>query len=47
MYKLWRYLPEHPDRRYPSYANFYRPFEDMLQQDKDGTFTEGNEENEG
>jgi lauroyl/myristoyl acyltransferase len=47
MYKHWRYLPEHPDRRYPSYANFYRPFEDMLQQDKDGTFTEGNEENEG
>ena len=33
MYKHWRYLPEKPDRPYPFYANFYRPFEDMLQCD--------------
>jgi lauroyl/myristoyl acyltransferase len=33
MYKHWRYLPAKPDRRYPFYANFYRPFEDMLQRD--------------
>jgi lauroyl/myristoyl acyltransferase len=30
MYKHWRYRPAHPDRPYPPYANFYRPFEDML-----------------
>ena len=30
MYKHWRYRPAHPDRPYPFYANFYRPFEDML-----------------
>ena len=34
MYKHWRYLPENPDRPYPFYANFYRPFEDMIQRDK-------------
>jgi lauroyl/myristoyl acyltransferase len=33
MYKHWRYLPAKPDRPYPFYANFYRPFEDMLQCD--------------
>src|SRR5438034_6052439 len=34
MYKHWRYLPAKPDRSYPFYANFYRPFEDLLQRDK-------------
>jgi Kdo2-lipid IVA lauroyltransferase/acyltransferase len=34
MYKHWRYLPAKPDRPYPFYANFFRPFEDLLQQDK-------------
>ena len=34
MYKHWRYRPAHPDRPYPFYANFYRPFENMLQHDK-------------
>jgi Kdo2-lipid IVA lauroyltransferase/acyltransferase len=33
MYKHWRYRPANPDRPYPFYANFYRPFEDMLQRD--------------
>ena len=46
MYKHWRYLPSKPNRPYPFYANFYRPFEDLLQQDKAGSLTEGNEENE-
>ena len=32
MYKHWRYLPAKPDRPYPFYANFYRPFENLLQQ---------------
>jgi KDO2-lipid IV(A) lauroyltransferase len=31
MYKHWRYLPANPDRPYPVYANFFRPFQDMLQ----------------
>ena len=31
MYKHWRYRPRDADRPYPFYANFYRPFEDMLQ----------------
>jgi KDO2-lipid IV(A) lauroyltransferase len=31
MYKHWRYRPAHPDRPYPFYANFYRPFENMLE----------------
>jgi KDO2-lipid IV(A) lauroyltransferase len=31
MYKHWRYRPAHPDRPYPFYSNFYRPFEDMLE----------------
>src|SRR6266571_3431833 len=34
MYKYWRYRPANPDRPYPFYANFYRPFENMLQRDK-------------
>ena len=29
MYKHWRYRPANPDRPYPFYANFYRPFENM------------------
>jgi KDO2-lipid IV(A) lauroyltransferase len=31
MYKHWRYRPAHPDRPYPFYANFYRPFENMVE----------------
>ena len=31
MYKHWRYRPAEPDRPYPFYANFYRPFQDMLE----------------
>src|SRR5882724_2100242 len=34
MYKHWRYLPAKPNRPYPFYTNFYRPFEDLLQQDE-------------
>ena len=34
MYKHWRYGPQNPDRAYPFYANFYRPFEDLLQRDR-------------
>ena len=34
MYKHWRYLPASADRDYPFYANFFRPFEDMLQRNK-------------
>jgi Kdo2-lipid IVA lauroyltransferase/acyltransferase len=45
-YKHWRYLPANADRPYPFYANFYPPFEDMLNRDKGSRFTEGNEENE-
>ena len=30
MYKHWRYRPANPDRPYPFYSNFYRPFENML-----------------
>jgi lauroyl/myristoyl acyltransferase len=38
MYKHWRYRPARPDRSYPFYANFYRPFEDLLEANKsDGT----------
>jgi len=33
MYKHWRYLPAKPDRPYPFYANFYRPFQDMLERE--------------
>src|SRR6266403_2455989 len=46
MYKHWRYLPSKPERPYPFYANFYRPFEDMLERDRARSLTEGNEENE-
>ncbi len=34
MYKHWRYRPAKPDRPYPFYANFSRPFEEMLQRDE-------------
>ena len=34
MYKHWRYRPASPNRPYPFYANFYRPFEDMPQANK-------------
>src|SRR2546428_2672448 len=34
MYKHWRYLPAKPDRPYPFYANFLRPFEDILERDQ-------------
>jgi Kdo2-lipid IVA lauroyltransferase/acyltransferase len=37
MYKHWRYRPAHPDRPYPFYSNFYRPFEDMVEANKAGT----------
>src|SRR5437867_9613698 len=47
MYKHWRYLPANADRPYPFYANFYRPFEDMLKLETAGSVTEGNEDNEG
>ena len=30
MYKHWRYRLANPDRPYPFYSNFYRPFENML-----------------
>jgi lauroyl/myristoyl acyltransferase len=33
MYKHWRYRPSNPERPYPFYANFYRPFQDMLEHD--------------
>src|SRR5437773_8858860 len=46
MYKHWRYLPANPDRLYPFYANFYRPFEELLQHHKVKSSTEGNEEKE-
>jgi KDO2-lipid IV(A) lauroyltransferase len=34
MYKHWRYLPANADRPYPSYANSFRPFDEMLQRDE-------------
>jgi lauroyl/myristoyl acyltransferase len=34
MYKHWRYRPAKPDRPYPFYANFSRPFEEMLHRDQ-------------
>jgi Kdo2-lipid IVA lauroyltransferase/acyltransferase len=37
MYKHWRYRPANPDHPYPFYANFYRPFQDMLEADKRST----------
>src|SRR5206468_213292 len=33
-YKHWRYRPANADRPYPFYANFYRPFEDLLQRNE-------------
>jgi Kdo2-lipid IVA lauroyltransferase/acyltransferase len=36
MYKHWRYRPANPDRPYPFYANFYRPFEELLEGGKTG-----------
>jgi lauroyl/myristoyl acyltransferase len=47
MYKYWRYLPENPNRPYPFYANFYRPFENMLEHETAESVTDGNEEKEG
>jgi lauroyl/myristoyl acyltransferase len=40
MYKHWRYRPAHPDRPYPFYSNFYRPFEDMLEANEAGASDE-------
>jgi len=34
-YKHWRYRPANADRPYPFYANFMRPFEEMLQREHD------------
>jgi lauroyl/myristoyl acyltransferase len=34
MYKYWRYRPANPDRLYPFYSNFYRPFENMVAANK-------------
>ena len=34
MYKHWRYRPANAHRPYPSYANFMRPFEEMLHRDE-------------
>jgi KDO2-lipid IV(A) lauroyltransferase len=34
MYKHWRYRPAKPDRPYPFYANFLRPFQDMLEREE-------------
>ena len=36
MYKHWRYRPEHPVREYPFYANFYRPFQKLLEANETG-----------
>jgi len=46
MYKHWRYLPANADQPYPFYANFYRPFEDMLEPETAGSLTDGNEGDE-
>jgi len=34
MYKHWRYQPANSTRPYPFYANFSRPFEDLLERDQ-------------
>jgi hypothetical protein len=47
MYKHWRYRPAKAQRPYPFYANFFRPFEELLQRDVARSLTEDNEENEG
>ena len=44
MYKHWRYLPANAGRPYPFYANFYRVFQDMLEQEKDSPVDKSNEE---
>ena len=44
MYKHWRYLPGKADRPYPFYANFYRPFDDMVKNETAGSLREGNNE---
>jgi len=44
MYKHWRYLPANADRPYPFYANFYRVFQDMLEQKKDSPVDKSSEE---
>src|SRR5881296_1304701 len=36
MYKHWRYLPTKPDRPYPFYANYLRPFDEMLWREEEG-----------
>jgi lauroyl/myristoyl acyltransferase len=41
MYKHWRYRPANPGRPYPFYANFYRPFENMLAPNKSVASDEG------
>jgi len=33
MYKHWRYRPVNADRPYPFYANFLRPFDEMLKRE--------------
>src|SRR6266853_964295 len=33
MYKHWRYRPANADRPYPFYANFLRPFDEMLKRE--------------
>lgn len=47
MYKHWRYRPAKPHRPYPFYANFFRPFEDILEREEARSFREGNEDNDG
>jgi Kdo2-lipid IVA lauroyltransferase/acyltransferase len=42
MYKHWRYRPANPDRPYPFYANFYRPFENMIAANKSVTSDQAN-----
>ena len=44
MYKHWRYLPGKADRPYPFYANFYRPFDDMVKNETAGSLREGDNE---
>jgi lauroyl/myristoyl acyltransferase len=39
-YKHWRYLPANADRPYPFYANFYRPFEDLIERNSAQTRTD-------
>jgi Kdo2-lipid IVA lauroyltransferase/acyltransferase len=44
-YKHWRYLPANADRPYPFYANFYRPFEDVIERNSAQTRTDESPEN--